>query len=426
MPLSGSCRRSGRIERPPVLRLQLTRDSLGSAEGPSSCSEDRHLIRSWIPCLWFVTAACGTSERESPPRAATRSPESGALGGVDSLTAVAPAAPSTQPIQLPDQVAPPMATTDRGRVSVGLLRSDGLVVHVFAYRSGAWTEVDTVGVSEHESLNSVVARGPEAIRDSVLVPADWLVYGYDGSVRPFKAGAPIEIRDDMYDARGYATNWPADNSYASHRPNPRIGIAIAGPAQAAPLVGLDTTSTEWHEVVATVWPEFVSREEHEVREALAKQPCTYGPRMGPNCDPATERARWIAEGRLLDGHLIDSTARARGRVRMSITGRSAPGGLSLYHVGIYRSYPARDGGDCGPESYYQANVVRQSGRLAVTDPSLVFTDCDGKQTSGIRPLALLILGSRTFVIAAAWGWESGDTFIRELTAQGLQVPAGLR
>ena len=380
----------------------------------------------WIPCLLLAIAACGTSDHESQPAAAAVLPESGAVGGTDSPTTVMSPAPNPQPIQLPDPVAPPLATTDTGAVSVGLLRTDAILVHVFAYRSGTWTEVDTVGIAHLERMGPGVPRRPDAIRDSVRVPTDWLVYGDDGSVRPFTAGAPVEIDDDWYDPRGYATNWPADKSYADHRPNPRVGIAVAGPAHAAPLLGVDSTSAEWREVAAAVWPEFVKRDEHAIREMLANKPCTYGPRHGPTCDPAAERALWIAEGRLLDGHPIDSTVRARGRSRMWIDGRGAPGGLSLYHVTIRRSYPSRDGDGCGPESFYQANVVRHSGRLAVTDATLIFTDCDGKQATGIRPLALLILGPRTFVIAAQWGWESGDTFIREVTAQGLRVPSGLR
>lgn len=282
---------------------------------------------------------------------------------------------------------------------VGFLRDDALIVHLFRYQRGEWT----------------------ALADSVEVPREWTVYGYDRSVRPLQVGAVQIIPDDEYDYWGRRTDYPADSIEPNVRPQTRVGIATTAPGKPYLLFPVDSGSAEWKDVAEAAWSAFVGREQRAVDDLLEQEVCNRFP-PGVDCIATEDRRRLKEIGRLPRGHPIDSAQRARGKVvEFGIQGTGPlPGGLTLYHVTFNRWYPALKPGEyCGLVSYFNAKVVRRGARLAVTNAELWLSDCDGRDTRGETPHGAFLLGGRVFVIAHKWALHEHESVVRELTDAGL-------
>jgi hypothetical protein len=264
---------------------------------------------------------------------------------------------------------PPVEAQSPQPLTVGLLRTDGVVIPFARWSSNVWTTLP-----QHSPV------------DRHALGVDRWHLGTANGFRSATAGSVITLLEDSgYDSWGQLTDFSPRRIDGGGYPVPRVGVVLSRPER---LVHL--RPVEHRDAIG-------ARLRSLIRAELDRQDSATVQRYMPgNTLSGAERTRLPIEIVKLDA--------ARDRVR----------GERVYFYVAERQYPGCESGQL------QGFAVETSGVVRLVSPRFALGDCDGKGRTRMTVHAILPLDEVVYVIGEVAGWEGVTRVLLELTPSGVR------
>jgi hypothetical protein len=302
----------------------------------------------------------------------------------------------------------PRAQEESGELFVGVLRADGLVVPFVAYWQGYWLTPWTKPAGSADDENSIADLTSAWFADEGDFPPVWYARTRAGRA-PVRLRASRLVKSDNHCSTNWAlqTDLPgARKPGARHREN--VGVAASAPHESDAPARLDPRARDLAPLVALVRRSF----DEEERATLAGRPRDATREGGPQGDARKESFPPEAE------------RRKRAPAVVKLYRHTASGGRRLYYFEAERRYPKPAGANdraCENVSVLGGWLL-QAGRAAprLVEQHMTLTDCDAKEAASGRPLGLIRLRGREFLIQEEHGYESESYVLLELRGAELR------
>ncbi len=274
----------------------------------------------------------------------------------------------------------PAGAQTRDTLVAGILRADGIALPFAAYARGRWSRIPF----------SAVPLSIERYRGAWYHPRPGAppLRLATGSVVRFISG------DDFYEEWGVVTDYAPRRAARPGFPVERAGVVLSQPHPAVLFHALPAGSREARRMVAALRASFDALEAREMDTAAGQG----------------DRTR--------TGHPLARSRRTAFPLRARTVYRSAAprAGARLYHVALRRAYPAPRGAavPCEALSDLEAWVAERQGRLEVLEAELRLGSCTEMHLRALEPFAAVTLGTRTFILAETFGYESSERTVLEL------------
>jgi hypothetical protein len=287
------------------------------------------------------------------------------------------------------------------RVSLGVMRRDGVIVPFAIFDGDEWSMPWPVSVQNMELPITLDAVPPKWWGSAM--PTGWTLWPATGQpavkVAPI---APLAILIGREKRVGLRTDFVSDQPAASffELPYPKEGLAVAGNTEVAPITRVSNMTSAWKTLTTSLQEEIEEAERKEIARLKSNAKWNH-PLM------AVERRRVVAE---LEAWYT--------------TGLEQPG-FALSYIEAVKKYPVGvDDLGCGLETFISGWMhINKRQPKPKTELTARVTYCDRKGVSYMLPLGLLKLRNRTHWVFQTSSWEREWYSVVEATPGRLRFVA---
>jgi hypothetical protein len=267
---------------------------------------------------------------------------------------------------------------------VGVVRNDGLLLPFAAFDGRKWSAPWPSGIGG--------PGGPDLPVSAASIPDKWWGGDQPGSwnLWPRDAGSPRRItlqslammRVGASRQLGFRTDQPPVPPPVPPfaLPFPKVGLAIAGDAQLAPIASVSSLSAQWKTLTASLRQEIDKAEERSIR-------LLHG------------NARW--------NHPFKPEQRARVQPELEAwyVSRLPDSPVNLSYVEAVKKYPALPADDgCGLETFVSGWLHYGDGQQSLhAQLKAVITYCDRRSVSYMLPFGQLRLAGKAYWVVQMSG-----------------------
>lgn len=284
-------------------------------------------------------------------------------------------------------------TARDNRLTLGILRGDGVVVPFAEFRDGTWSapwpKLEEYGEGIDNTLADLPTAWFERHREATNI---WYFGRSAGGRTRLRTSNLTRVRNHCQENWGLLSDFPG-RALGANEHHKNIGVAVDTERRVETPLALSENSIE-HQSVSPIIRLFFNKAEDLEASKL------------------TGVARSI--------HFPSATKRRAVRAVVSKLhrNRSPLDGLTLYHFEAKKEYErprsATDAG-CNTMSVFSGWIMRdRRGELRLLSRQLVVDDCDMKAADYSTFLGLLTVGNRVFMITESHGYEQESYSILEL------------
>jgi hypothetical protein len=279
------------------------------------------------------------------------------------------------------------------RVSLGVMRRDGVIVPFATFDGDEWS-MPWPGSVQNMELPITLDAVPSKWWGSAM-PTAWTLWPATGQpavkVAPI---APLAILIGREKRVGLRTDFVSDQPAASffELPFPKEGLVVAGNTEIRPITRVSRMTPAWKTLTASIQEDIEEAERKEIARLKSNTKWVH-PLV------AAERSRVVAE---LEAWYT--------------TGLEQPGFAISYLEAVKKYPPGVDDLGCGLETFVSGWIhINTRQEKPKTELTARVTYCDRKGVSYMLPLGLLKVRNRTHWVFQASSWEREWYAVAEAT-----------
>jgi hypothetical protein len=289
-------------------------------------------------------------------------------------------------------------------MSLGLLRSDGVLIPWANYESGSWKKKWPEPVeSVTDKIESLKDIPPNWLGENGEIATRWFLVDSEKGRRAIKIVKPF-----LYDAHcGF--NWGLltdqggmKSKYAYTR---KTGIVTDSKVDLIKSISVYDNKKTKESVLKAISQTFDDLEDARISDQLdswfIQEKLSKPPYKGKKVLPFT-------------GHPFDADKRRAKSIKITkLYSLTLPGsGEALYYIEAERSYEHADPHNaypCRGVSFLNAYIKSKEGKLSFLANDLVLTDCEMKSAGRTTPFGMIELGEEYYIITESTGYE-GESY----------------
>ena len=252
-------------------------------------------------------------------------------------------------------------------VTVGLMRSDGIVLPVAQVGDSTWLPV-------HPG-------------DSAALADTWFLYSSTHDGTPVELLTTVQFGINSWDGWGITTTATGESQSIGRRPVPRTGMVIDRPNRAMPFLPLPPSARVWNTVAPAV------------RRSMSRLERVANRERGSASRPQVVS---VSDSIILVEFYHVSLGGAQGDLVYVVTNRPQDG-------------------PCSPDALYHAWMRVTSDTVMVLSEAYRAGNCGPEQLVRERPYGVVSVRTGLYVLLEVRLWEGVAQEVRRITTTGLDV-----